>query len=239
MKILASNLAAAFVTPLPAIRSRDNHDVRETSSTRTEPSRGRAIKDTLQISPEAEQALAAETSESSDPAAATKPAANDKEQAASSDGAPKTVDQLSDEEQAVVDELRTTDRKVRAHEQAHLAAAGPYAKGGPTYDYQEGPDGQQYAVGGQVQIDTAPVSGDPEATIAKAQVVRAAALAPAEPSAQDRAVAASATKMEIQARQELREKQQQEANGEDEDPSTDLLNLVEEATSGILLDLIA
>ena len=50
---------------------------------------------------------------------------------------------------------------------------------------------------------------------------------------------ASATKMEIQARQELREKQQKEASGEDEDDSTELLNLVEEATSGILLDLIA
>ena len=239
MKILASNLAAAFFTPVPAIRSRDSGDVRETSSARTEPARGEAIKDTLQISSEAEQALAVEESESSQSADATKPESKSKDELAGNNGAPKTVDQLSDEEQAVVDELRATDRKVRAHEQAHLAAAGPYAKGGPTYDYQEGPDGQQYAVGGQVQIDTAPVSGDPEATIAKAQVVRAAALAPAEPSAQDRAVAASATKMEIQARQELREKQQKEASGEGEDSSTELLSLVEEATSGILLDLIA
>ena len=217
MKILASNLAAAFFAPVPAIRSRDSGEVRESPSARAESARGQAIEDTLEISSEAAQSLAVEENEDSQSGKADEPAATKTDASVGSNGAPKTVDQLSEEEQAVVDELRATDRKVRAHEQAHLAAAGPYAKGGPTYDYQEGPDGQQYAVGGQVQIDTAPVSGDPEATIAKAQVVRAAALAPAEPSAQDRAVAASATKMEIQARQELREKQQKEASGEDED----------------------
>lgn len=65
------------------------------------------------------------------------------------------------------------DREVRAHEQAHMAAAGAYSRGGP--------DNRQYAVGGEVQIDTSAVSGDPEATIRKAQTVRRAANAPATP----------------------------------------------------------
>jgi len=41
----------------------------------------------------------------------------------------------------------------------------------------------------KVNIDTSEASGDPEATIQKARQIQAAANAPANPSAQDRAVA--------------------------------------------------
>ena len=78
---------------------------------------------------------------------------------------------LTKEEQQQVQELRQGDAEVRRHEQAHLAAAGRYAKGGPTFTYQKGPDGQLYAIGGEVAIDTSPVPGDPEATIQKARQV--------------------------------------------------------------------
>ena len=94
---------------------------------------------------------------------------------------------------------------------AHLAVAGPYAKGGPTFEYQTGPDGQRYAVGGEVSIDTSAVAGDPEATIVKAQVIQRAASAPADPSGQDRAVASAAAKLEAQARRELQAQQREEA----------------------------
>jgi len=107
------------------------------------------------------------------------------------------------EAQAVLLKLAQTDREVRAHEQAHLAAAGPHARGGPTYTFQRGPDGRLYAVGGEVAIDAPPVPGDPEATLRKAQTVRAAALAPAEPSSQDRAVAAQAAQMAASAQAEI------------------------------------
>lgn len=109
---------------------------------------------------------------------------------------------LTPAERRVVDQLAARDREVRAHEQAHLAAAGPYAQG-VSYDYQTGPDGRQYAVGGSVAVDTAPIPGDPQATIAKAQQLRRAALAPAQPSAADRAVAAKAARMEMEARRQL------------------------------------
>lgn len=105
--------------------------------------------------------------------------------------------------QQVVSQLKARDQEVRTHEMAHLMAAGQYATGGIKYQYQKGPDGQQYAVGGSVGIDTSPVSGDPEATIQKAQVVQRAALAPAEPSAQDRKVASQAGQMMANARAEL------------------------------------
>ena len=125
----------------------------------------------------------------------------------------------SEEERATIAKLRARDREVRAHEQAHAAAAGGLAKGGPSFTYERGPDGRQYAVGGEVNIDSSPVSGDPEATLRKAAQIRAAALAPADPSPQDRAVAASATALEAQARQELQEKKEEEEQQRLENPN--------------------
>ena len=111
--------------------------------------------------------------------------------------------ELTDGEKQQVSELKQRDAEVKAHEAAHLAAAGGLAQGGASYEYQKGPDGQNYAVGGEVSIDSSPVHGDPEATITKAQQIRSAALAPASPSSQDYKVAASASQMEAEARQEL------------------------------------
>ena len=105
--------------------------------------------------------------------------------------------------QQVINQLKARDTEVRAHEMAHLAAAGSYARGGMSFTYQTGPDGKRYAIGGEVGIDTSPVSGDPEATLQKAMVIQRAALAPAEPSAQDQKVAQSAIKMMAQARMEI------------------------------------
>lgn len=103
----------------------------------------------------------------------------------------------------VLAELRATDRKVRAHEAAHLAAAGGLARGGAAFATVQGPDGRAYAVAGEVSIDTSPVPGRPAATLAKAQQIVSAALAPADPSPQDRQVAAAAEAMAAQARQDL------------------------------------
>ncbi len=105
--------------------------------------------------------------------------------------------------QRQLSELRARDREVRAHEMAHVAAGAGLITGGPTYEYQRGPDNRLYAVGGEVQIDTSGVPGDPEATLEKALQIQRAALAPAEPSAQDRAVAMSAATMAAEARVEL------------------------------------
>lgn len=122
----------------------------------------------------------------------------------------------STKQQADLVKLRARDREVRAHEQAHIAAAGGLAQGGATFSFQLGPDGKQYAIGGEVSIDTSPVSGNPEATIRKAQQIRAAALSPPDPSAQDQAVAASAGALEAQAHQELKKEEQEENISEKE-----------------------
>lgn len=112
---------------------------------------------------------------------------------------------LTPQEEEEVEELRRRDAEVRRHEAAHKAAAGQYARGGPTFEYQTGPDGRAYAVGGEVSIDTSPIPNDPRATIRKADAIRRAALAPEEPSAQDRKVAAEAEAMRARAMKELAE----------------------------------
>jgi SprA-related family len=109
--------------------------------------------------------------------------------------------ELSQAELALVDELRTRDREVRAHEAAHQAAGGTLA-GGATFSYQRGPDGKSYAVGGDVPIDLSP-GRTPQQTIARARQVRAAALAPSDPSGQDLRVASEAAALEMQAQLQL------------------------------------
>lgn len=134
-------------------------------------------------------------------------------QAAAEEEAGAGTNQLSEEEQKVVRELQKRDQEVRRHEAAHAAAGGQHA-GAPTYTYQQGPDGRQYAVGGSVSIDTSPVKGDPEATLQKARQIRAAALAPADPSGQDKSVASAASALERQAQAQIAAERRAEQAGE-------------------------
>ncbi|PIR00350.1 MAG: hypothetical protein COV66_07065 [Nitrospinae bacterium CG11_big_fil_rev_8_21_14_0_20_45_15] len=133
-----------------------------------------------------------------------------KEGKPASQAAPAGDLQLTEEERQVVQDLKARDQEVRAHEAAHKGAAGPYANGAPTYQYQTGPDGKRYAVGGEVSIDVSPVANNPSATIQKAQTIRRAANAPQNPSSQDRAVAAQASRLEAEARKELQKQRAEE-----------------------------
>ncbi|WJG09326.1 putative metalloprotease CJM1_0395 family protein [Aliiglaciecola sp. LCG003] len=113
-------------------------------------------------------------------------------------------------EQREVEELKSRDAEVRTHEQAHASAGGEYT-GSPSYEFESGPDGRQYAVGGEVSIDVSKEKS-PEETIRKMQQVRAAALAPAEPSPQDLRVASDATRFAAEARAELAKDKSESAN---------------------------
>ena len=101
----------------------------------------------------------------------------------------------------VVRALKVDARKVIAHEQAHTSVGGGLTSGA-SYSYTRGPDGKTYISGGEVSIDTSGAK-TPEETIEKMARVRAAALAPADPSPQDRAVASRATVTEAAARLEV------------------------------------
>ncbi|WLQ14551.1 putative metalloprotease CJM1_0395 family protein [Hahella aquimaris] len=137
------------------------------------------------------------------------PAAPSQSERSRSSAPDESAGGLSESELATISQLSQRDLEVRQHEQAHVAVGGLYA-GAPQYAYSRGPDGRSYAVGGEVPIDVSSVPGNPEATIRKMEQVRRAALAPAEPSSQDRSVAARATQAILQARSEL---VQQQADG--------------------------
>ena len=123
-------------------------------------------------------------------------------------------EELTEEEQAEVEDMKDRDAEVRTHENAHKSAGGQYAAA-PSYTYETGPDGKRYITDGEVSIDIGEES-DPQDTITKMQVVKRAALAPAQPSAQDRQVYAEASQKEAQAHQELNEQKQEEAQGSSE-----------------------
>lgn len=106
-------------------------------------------------------------------------------------------------EQRQIESMKERDQEVRTHEQAHATIGGQYA-GSPQYDFQRGPDGQRYAIDGEVSIDVS-TENTPQQTIRKMQQVRAAALAPAEPSPQDLQVAAEASRIAFEARSKLAE----------------------------------
>nr|WP_232348887.1 putative metalloprotease CJM1_0395 family protein [Neptunomonas qingdaonensis] len=99
-------------------------------------------------------------------------------------------------------ELAQRDREVKTHERIHASIGGAFASA-PQFSYQKGPDGQLYAVEGEVRIDTSAVSGDPRATLEKAQVIIRAALSVPEPSVQDKRVAAQARAMAVDASAEI------------------------------------
>jgi hypothetical protein len=123
--------------------------------------------------------------------------------------------QLTQAELQLVMELEQRDTEVRNHEMAHIAAGGSLITSGASFTYQRGPDGINYAVGGEVGIDTSEIPGDPKATAQKMRRVRNAAMAPASPSSQDLKVASKAAALAAKASSELtmlQARQQAETN---------------------------
>lgn len=159
----------------------------------------------VDVSPSAENVLKSTQTDSTYP--------NTASNNSSAPGSKQKELQQSQAYQQVISQLRSRDQHVKAHEQAHLGAAGGYATSGASFTYQIGPDGRRYAVGGEVGIDTSPVPGDPKATIHKARVIQRAALAPSDPSSQDLRVHAQAVQMEVQASQELKQLESDTVNG--------------------------
>jgi hypothetical protein len=167
--------------------------------------------DSITLSAAAQRALGGEQAAPNDGEDSADDDGKDGDKAAEA-GAARGADgePLDEDEVREVERLKKRDQEVRTHEQAHQAAGGAHA-GAASYDTEKGPDGASYATAGEVPIDTAPVSGNPAATIAKMEQVKRAALAPAEPSAADRAIAAKADQARLRAQRELAEQQAEEA----------------------------
>lgn len=132
---------------------------------------------------------------------------NESRKAVTADQADKTLTTQPEQKQKedpqvqqTIARLKATEEKVKAHEAAHKSAGGA-ATGPISYTYTRGPDGRNYITGGEVPI-TISSGSTPQETISRMQQVIQAALAPADPSPQDRAVAAQAANIKQQAQQE-------------------------------------
>jgi hypothetical protein len=157
---------------------------------------------------------------------------NGQDASAGKENAEEQQQQQQQAEQQQITELKQRDAEVRAHEQAHASLGGQYASS-PQYEYERGPDGSRYAVGGEVSIDISEAS-TPEETIRKAQQVKAAALAPAEPSAQDLRVATEATQITLEARSEIARENAKEAQEAYNQAVPDIQNTEEEQQNSII-----
>lgn len=196
-----------FSTPIPATESSDLIPPVPSSGTPNDLS-----PDSNQITANESQSVAAqENTDNSDTAQGQDVEQSEGTERASSNSDSEKPNEtgLTPQQQAQVAELAARDAEVRAHERAHQSTGGQYA-GSISYSYQTGPDGKRYAIGGEVPIDVSPVSGNPQATIDKMRTVRSAALAPADPSAQDRSVASTAGRLMIDAQLDLAEQKRQE-----------------------------
>src|SRR5574344_538156 len=126
---------------------------------------------------------------------------DDKSESKNNDKKPNG-EELTDEEQAKVTQMKERDTEVKTHEKAHQSAGGQYASA-PSYETEKGPDGKSYVTDGHVNISISKEK-TADATIKKMQQVIKAANAPAQPSGQDLKVAA-------QAQQTLNEAQAEKA----------------------------
>lgn len=132
--------------------------------------------------------------------------------------ASRKKDKAEDEKDSQVRELENIQREVIAHEAAHQAAAGEFG-GGVSYTYTEGPDGKRYITGGEVPIKLRQ-GATPEETLRNMQQVQAAANAPADPSGQDRQVAAKAAAIASKARREISREDESESTSEKQELRT-------------------
>lgn len=98
--------------------------------------------------------------------------------------------------------LKETDAEVKAHEQAHKSATGGLRTSVANYETEKGPDGREYAVAGEVGISFTEGT-DAKKNLENAQTLKRAALAPSEPSAQDRAIAQKADSLIRKYKQEI------------------------------------
>lgn len=173
-----------------------------------------SLKDKLNNGPR-ESRVIADTQKANNQSVTTEQSENTKNNANTKEAVNRVEARQQELEQREIQRLAARDREVRNHERAHATVGGQYA-GAPRYQYEKGPDGVNYATSGEVPISASSVGGDPQATIDKAQTIRRAALAPAEPSPQDRRVAAMATQMEAKAQAELLQLQREEQQANQE-----------------------
>lgn len=113
----------------------------------------------------------------------------------------KTEEEKKKEEAS--QKYKKIEEEVKAHERAHKMAGGSLVRGATSFTYVVADDGKRYISAGEVKIDMSIDPNKPEESIRQLQQVQRAALAPSDPSGQDRAVAAEANSKEAQLRAQM------------------------------------
>jgi hypothetical protein len=114
----------------------------------------------------------------------------------------QNTDSPDSNKQKAVEQLKSRDKEVRAHEAAHSTNPELIKIGSSQFDYTIGPDGKAYATGGKVTLSTGN-SRTPEEALSKAEALKKAAMAPGEPSSQDFQTLNAAVAMEFEARNQI------------------------------------
>jgi len=86
----------------------------------------------------------------------------------------------------VLEKFKQADANIRSHEQVHASIGQTTAP--ISYNYQKGPDGKMYAVGGSVRLDTS-IPSDPKAAAFKLDQIQKAAIGTADASGADMGIA--------------------------------------------------
>lgn len=95
----------------------------------------------------------------------------------------------------VLDKFRNMDAKVRMHEQTHASLSNTTSP--IQYNYQMGPDGKMYAVGGSVRLDTS-MPSDPKAAMNKLDsIINSSTSSGSSMSGADSSIAISANLMKM------------------------------------------
>ena len=89
----------------------------------------------------------------------------------------------------VLEKFKTSDSNIRSHEQIHASIGHTTAP--ISYNYQEGPDGKMYAVGGHVRLDTS-IPDDPKAAAFKLDQIQRASSGPTNLSSTDTSISTQA-----------------------------------------------
>ena len=90
----------------------------------------------------------------------------------------------------VVEKFKKMDLKIRSHEQAHATIG--HTTTPISYNYQQGPDGKMYVVGGSVRLDTS-IPDDPKAAIDKLDQIKKAASGVEDQSSADIGISTQAS----------------------------------------------
>jgi len=89
----------------------------------------------------------------------------------------------------VLEKFKSRDAEVKSHEQVHASIGQTTTP--ISYNYQQGPDGKMYAVGGSVRLDTS-MPDDPKAAAFKLDMLQRAASGPSGMSGSDANIASQA-----------------------------------------------